>query len=86
MSSLFLYLISQDENTKYDTYDSAIVCAANEQEARLIHPRGEGYSFEASGNWASWASSPDNVKVELVGTARRGVKRGVICASFNAGS
>lgn len=82
MSSLFLYLISQDENTKYDTYYSAIVCAANEQEARLTHPRGKGYPFEVSGNWAS---SPDNVKVKLVGTARRGIKRGVICASFNAG-
>lgn len=82
MSSLYLYLISQDENNEYDTYDRAVVCAPNEKEARLIHPGGENYSFEMSGNWAS---SPDGVKVELVGTAKRGLKKGVVCASFNAG-
>ena len=33
-----IYEISQDENNAYDTYDSAIVCAENEEEAKKINP------------------------------------------------
>jgi hypothetical protein len=33
-----LWLISQDVNTGYDTYDSAVVAAETEEQARLIHP------------------------------------------------
>ena len=33
-----LYLISQDVNNGYDTYDSAVVAAETEQEARETHP------------------------------------------------
>lgn len=36
MSTMKLYLISQDVNNGYDTYDSAVVCAANEAEARAL--------------------------------------------------
>jgi hypothetical protein len=34
-----LYKIFQNINNGYDTYDSAIVCAENEEEAKRIHPR-----------------------------------------------
>ena len=33
-----LYLISQDTNENYDTYDSAIVAAKTKKEARMFHP------------------------------------------------
>ena len=33
-----LYLISQDRNDGYDTFDSAVVAAENEQKAREIYP------------------------------------------------
>ena len=33
-----IYRISQKVNVGYDTFDSAIVIAINEQEARKIHP------------------------------------------------
>lgn len=33
-----LYLISQSKNTDYDTYDSAVVCAESETQAKLMHP------------------------------------------------
>jgi hypothetical protein len=35
---MFLWLISQNENGNYDAFDSAVVVAASEEEARLIHP------------------------------------------------
>ena len=74
-----LYLISQDTNNDYDTYDSAVVAAESEDIAQTIHP----------GNKA-WAAMPDwtdaeNVSVELIGIAKEGTEQGVICASFNAG-
>lgn len=34
-----IYRISLNENTGYNTYDSAIVVANSEDEARKIHPR-----------------------------------------------
>lgn len=33
-----IYLLEQDWNNDYDTYDSVVVIAENEAEARLIHP------------------------------------------------
>lgn len=33
-----IYLLSQTENTGYNTYDSCVVIANNEEEAKLIHP------------------------------------------------
>jgi len=33
-----IYLLSQDINNNYDTYDSVIVIAESEEEARKIHP------------------------------------------------
>lgn len=79
---LNLYLVSQTENNGYDTYDSFICAAESETSARAIHPNGPN-------NWGefypSWASSPDHVTVELIGTAPPGVAPGIIIASFNAG-
>lgn len=33
-----LYKLSQSINNRYDTYDSAIVCADSKEDARAIHP------------------------------------------------
>ncbi|MFA6125419.1 hypothetical protein [Sphingomonas sp.] len=34
-----LFLISQNQNYDYDTYDSAVVAAPDEETARLMNPR-----------------------------------------------
>ena len=36
-----LYYVWQDENNDYDTYDSFVVCAENEEEAKNTHPDGD---------------------------------------------
>ena len=82
-----LYLISQTENGHYDTFDSAVVCADDEETARNIHPRtGEPVTSE---QWADlyscWCSSPLEVAVKYLGEAAEGVEAGIVCASFNAG-
>ena len=79
-----LYLISQTDNTGYDTYDSAVVCASSAEEARFIHPArwmtGAWWEEEEDDCWAK----PHRVSVLLIGKAHD-AKPGVICASFNAG-
>lgn len=77
-----LYLISQDANRGYDSYDSAVVAAASEEEARNTHPSDE-WPTAGRTNW-DWTDAA-NVKVKLIGTAAEGIEAGVVCASFNAG-
>jgi hypothetical protein len=53
-----LWLISQEENNGYDTFDSAVVAAATEEAARRVVP-----SFGGLGNRYIWG---DNGKLYLV--------------------
>lgn len=74
-----LWLIEQNINNGYDTYDSAVVAAKTEEEARNIHPRGDN-------EWSDYCwVSPNKVSVSLIGNAIPKTNKGVICASFNAG-
>lgn len=83
---LRLYRISQHENNGYDTYDSAIVAAKTEQEAREIHPadwRDNAWHWE--NNRGCWVDSPEKVDVELIGTADWKIPKGVVLSSYRAG-
>ena len=60
-----IYRISQIINSAYDTYDSAIVVAHNEDEARNMHPSGVTLSTADKYDKNSWVESPDDVTVEL---------------------
>jgi len=90
-----LYLLSQHESKGWDTYDSAIVAAENEEEARKICPSG---MYEWDNGWcydylptrrycsrSDWANDIANISVKLIGVADPTVSRGVIISSFNAG-
>lgn len=79
-----LYLLTQDENTGYDTFDSCIVAAETEEDARNISPSWNG-KFKEGATYYDWASSPENVRAKLIGIATDGTHSGVILASFNAG-
>lgn len=74
-----LYLIKQSVFHGYsDYFDSAVVAAETEDEARATRPGSEYYID-------SWPHNPAQVQVELLGVAKAFTKAGVICASFNAG-
>lgn len=77
-----IYKISQEVNIDWDTYDSAVVYAESEQDARAMHPAGrdDGEDWDKR----TWASQED-VKVEFLGTVGGNVEPRVIVASFNAG-
>lgn len=47
---LKLYKLSQNINNNYDTYDSVIVCAASEEDARKVHPS-EYVTHSRDGKW-----------------------------------
>lgn len=70
-----LYLISQNVNSGYDTFDAAVVAAPNEIAARRMHPGGNG-------RLDTWCDMR-HVKAEYLGETER--PQGVILASFNAG-
>lgn len=83
-----LFLISQTENSGYDTYDSAVVCAPDEATARNMDPgkeNGAPLDFNSRHCIYCWCSSADKVSVRLIGDAAPDVPIGVVCASFNAG-
>ncbi len=81
-----LFLISQDENNDYDTYDSAVVCATDEDAARLMDPGGNNGAPAYFGRrYSPWCSAADKVTVTFIGDAAPGLPLGVVCASFNAG-
>lgn len=86
---MYLYLIKQDVNNDYDTYDSAVVIASSEEEAKTIHPRGDRWENEewVSDCWGAMAewTTPENVAVVLIGTATSGKIGDVVISSFNAG-
>jgi beta-N-acetylglucosaminidase len=92
-----LYLISQNVRRGYDTYDSAVVAAESEEEARFICPNSyqndnltkNEFNIMNRDNWAyagsrSWASDPVQVNVTLIGKAVSKMSKGSICSSFNA--
>lgn len=82
-----LWLLSQDVNNDYYTYDSCVVAAETEEDARVIAPNGKrmpGWRGRTRRGWA-WARRPEQVTVKLIGTAEDGTPEGVILASFNAG-
>lgn len=85
---MFLYRISQDVNNDHNTYDSAVVCAGSEDEARMMHPA--RLACDDCEEWngkdeefSMWCAAKD-VQVEIIGTAANNLQRGLIVASYNA--
>jgi hypothetical protein len=77
----------------YDMFDSVVVAADNEEEAKKIDPEGDGRmacwvpGHEIPQWWlrGHWAKTEEEVTVEYLGEAKPGTQAGVILASYNAG-
>ena len=74
-----LYLISQTANNDWDTYDSAVVAAPDENTAKHMLPGNISSDAAVASVW----TSPENVKVKYLGTTE--LPQSVICESFRAG-
>lgn len=94
-----IYLLTQNETVSYNTYVSCVVVAESKEMARKIHPTGCVWDVcnvrDAGGNfirWSgwnqtvykvTWATKPENVKVEFIGFAKANLKPNtVLCASL----
>lgn len=78
-----LWLVSQDENDGWETYDSMIVAAETEEEARNTLP--PYCTWGEVPPYASWCRTPAAAGVKYIGEAAPGILTGVVLASFNAG-
>lgn len=78
-----LYLLTQERNTGYDTYDSCVVCAESEEDAKTIAP--DGNAFKEDTKYGEWATKITDISCKEIGEANDNQSRGVICASYNAG-
>lgn len=79
-----IYLISQDVNDDWDSYDSAVVVEETEEEARMIHPDGRNNWDGIDEIWGSWANK-EYITVKLIGKLTDSSLGPIICASFKAG-
>lgn len=81
-----LYLLWQEVNNDYDTYDSCVVCAENRDEAIRIHPCNNPGEDEIKCNERieEWTDL-ENIHCELIGKAASHIPKGLVIASFNAG-
>jgi hypothetical protein len=78
-----LYLLEQTDAHGYDKYDSCVVCAESEDDAKKIHP--ENVPFIEGKNTYSWTSMVCNIKCTEIGDSSTLIKRGVVLSSYNAG-
>lgn len=79
-----LWILLNNTVRGYDTYDSCVVAAETEQEARMISPNGNDLFGKDQWRNSTWCKAPEDVIVEYLGTTDRKIS-GVILASFNAG-
>ena len=81
-----LFLISQDVNNNYETYDSAVVCATSTKEAQAMFPFEETLHHTHNDYYrkVEWAPIAD-VKVKFIGTTDKYKPGDVVIASYNAG-
>ena len=85
-----IYKISQNENNDYDTFDSMVVIAKDENEARIMCPSFDSsdyikYDFTSGFGNSEWASKLENVTVEYIGKAKKNEVARIVLASYNAG-
>lgn len=78
-----LYLLTQNDVTGYDTYDSCVVSAESEEKAKMIHP---AWYSTFGDDRRTWTDNMDKVCCTYLGEyVGDSYKNSVIIASFNAG-
>lgn len=82
-----LYLLQQNINQNYDTYDSMIICAADPEEAINLS-FGDGLKYNqyqhTHSDWVRY-DCKDQIQVKLIGIAASQIQKGIVLSSFNAG-
>lgn len=89
-----IYLVSQNDNDGWDTFDSFVCYAPNEEVAKKMLPN-VGVLLKPNEYWnkdgkhdnkySTWAMNINSITVKLLGSNAEITESGVILASFNAG-
>lgn len=88
-----LYLVSQNVNNGYDTYDSFVICCKSYEQALNSHPCDPEdvdcfADIDEDGKYfirQRWTTDLDAVDVKYLGEADPDLPAGIVCSSFNAG-
>lgn len=80
-----IYYLHQNTWNDYDTYDSAVVIAETEEQAKRMHPHGGDISQEEANRYKDWPSDPEEITCKFLGVAEGISESYVVCASYNAG-
>lgn len=75
-----LYLLTQEVNNDYDTFDSCVVAAENVLNAKRLSIR----ELSKSHGKGAWVTDNDDIKSKEIGTSLF-KKEKIILTSFNAG-
>ena len=83
-----IYKIERSDEVGYDEFDSMIVAANSEDDAKSIHPYDHADNLTINfdndyGSWVKKAEIDTLLNVTCIGETE--LKKGVILASFNAG-
>ena len=80
-----LWLITQEENTGYETYSQAVVSAHSRYKAARIHPNGITLiGTKGCDEEAEWVEDPSKVIVIEIGEANDNViDEGVVVSQYN---
>jgi hypothetical protein len=77
---MYLYLVERTDDLDYDEYDSVVVVANDEADARQIKQ-----DWLPCDSWHPKSVNPETLKIIYLGVAYSGLKRGIIHESFQAG-
>ena len=83
---MYLYLLTKEEDIP-NTFDSCIVAAETEEDAKHIHPDGDWPRrdwWEDKDTLSFW-THPNNVITKWIGIPNIDILRGVVLSSYNAG-
>lgn len=79
MSNMIFLIERTDNGTTWDTYDSFVCIAENEESAKMTHPNTYNPVFGEH----SWVRSVNDVSAKFLGFTE--LPPQIVCASFNAG-
>ena len=85
-----IYILCRPYTAGYDEYDSAVVIAEDEDEARHTKIDDDWvddwwiFYEDINNKSGSWVH-PNRLIVELIGYAKEGMPKGAVVAAFNAG-
>ena len=79
-----IFKVERTDKVGYDEYDSFVIIAESENEARVTDPSGKPVEDSIFSSWVK-VRDLDKLIVTLIGVANEDQEPGIVLTSFNAG-